>query len=73
MRTTIITVLLATPLLIAAATAQAAFTCSQEAGFCMKKGGSQAVCYDASRMASCKSTGQYVGPSGRTWPATKEK
>jgi hypothetical protein len=73
MKTAIFTVLLATPLLIAAASAQAAFTCSQQAGICMKKGGSQAVCYDASRMASCKSTGQYVGPSGKAWPATKEK
>jgi hypothetical protein len=73
MRKAILAVLLAAPLLIAAATAQAVFTCSQQAGICMKKGGSQAACYDASRMASCKSTGQYVGPSGKAWPATREK
>jgi hypothetical protein len=48
-----------------------AYTCSQQAAICMKKGGSQATCYEASRMASCKATGSYVGPSGRAWTAKK--
>jgi hypothetical protein len=57
-------------LLLAFSSAQAA-TCSQQAAACMKKGGSQAVCYEASRMASCKATGSYVGPSGKSWAAKK--
>jgi hypothetical protein len=51
--------------------ANAAYTCSQQAAICMKKGGSQATCYEPSRMSSCKDTGVYVGPSGKSWPAKK--
>jgi hypothetical protein len=53
--------------------ANAAYTCSQQAAICVKKGGSQATCSEPSRMASCRSSGVYVGPSGRSWPAKKEK
>jgi hypothetical protein len=56
--------------LISASAAQAA-TCAQRAANCMTKGGTQAICYEGSRMASCEATGQYVGPSGKSWPATR--
>jgi hypothetical protein len=69
MRKLVLSFLFISPLLIT--TAHAAPTCAQRAGFCMNHGGSQAVCYDASRMSSCKSTGVYVGPSGKSWPAKK--
>jgi hypothetical protein len=51
--------------------ANAAITCSQQAAICMQKGGSQATCYEPSRMASCTASGTYVSPSGKSLPAIK--
>jgi len=68
-RKLVFSVLFISPFL--ATNAHAAYTCSQQAGWCMKKGGTQATCYDAGRMSACKSNGVYVGPSGKSWPAKK--
>jgi len=45
----------------------AAWTCAERAARCQELGGG-AGCLEASRMASCKATHQYVAPSGRSWP-----
>lgn len=45
-----------------------ATTCQQRAANCNRLGGGGA-CFESSRMASCKKTGTYVAPSGRTWEA----
>jgi hypothetical protein len=71
MKKLVLSVIVISPFLVTHA--NAAYTCAQQAGICMKKGGSAADCNEASRMASCRSTGVYVGPSGRSWPAKKEK
>lgn len=54
-------------------TVQAAQTCEQVAGWCVKKGGSQADCFSSSRMETCRSTGSYIAPNGSVWPATTKK
>ena len=69
MRKLLLSVIVISPFLITHA--NAAYTCSQQAAICMKKGGSQAACYEPSRMSSCSSTGVYVGPSGKSWTAKK--
>jgi putative component of membrane protein insertase Oxa1/YidC/SpoIIIJ protein YidD len=69
MRKLVLLLLAISPFL--ATNANAAYTCSSNAAACVKKGGSKAVCYDPSRMSSCKSSGVYIGPSGKSWPAKK--
>jgi hypothetical protein len=55
-------------LAVSGATIAFAETCSQRAANCVAKGGSKVGCY--SRVAQCKRTCVYVGPSGQEWPAT---
>lgn len=55
-------------LTIAAAPADAT-TCKQRAANCVRLGGSPANCSEPSRMATCKQSGIYTAPSGRTWEA----
>lgn len=56
-------------ILASTATALAAKeTCKSAAGWCIKKGGTQANCFEAQRMASCKASGTYMAPNGRAWP-----
>jgi hypothetical protein len=37
----------------------------------LEPAGNEDACYDPSRMAQCKSSGQYVAPTGRVWEASK--
>jgi hypothetical protein len=46
-----------------------ATTCRQRAANCVRLGGSPGNCSEPSRMASCKQSGVYTAPSGRTWEA----
>src|ERR1700750_1458205 len=43
------------------------------AGWCVKKGGDRASCFDAQRMAACKASGTYAAPSGRDGPLPANK
>ena len=61
---------LAAATLAITATAALAETCSQRAANCVSKGGTKGACYEASRMADCKRTCQYVAPSGNVWDAS---
>jgi hypothetical protein len=63
------TVLSITLVIVATPSLAAKETCNFAAGWCVKKGGDRASCFEAQRMASCKASGTYMAPSGRAWPA----
>jgi membrane protease subunit (stomatin/prohibitin family) len=52
---------------------QAAQSCKQRADTCarLSRPETQAACHEATRMAQCKASGQYVAPTGRVWEAGK--
>jgi hypothetical protein len=56
-----------------AATAHAQTTCKQRADNCarLSRPETKDACYEPSRMAQCKSSGQYVASTGRVWEASK--
>ena len=59
--------------LLSAATAQAQTTCKQRADSCarLSRPETKDACYESSRMAQCKASGQYVAPTGRVWEVSK--
>ena len=68
----IATILMGLGLVYGSSNAAWAVSCEKLAGNCARNGGARADCFDSSRIAQCKKTGQYTAPSGRVWN-TNEK